>query len=223
MRTLFFLVLALAIALAAPAEDDAVKRGKKLFFDTQALEYPSCAQCHSTLPEKEELKKAKHLGPGSTLYGAILREGWRNRRTYADLGEASQTCAKKWQKRKGGLKAAQRADLIAFLSGFVPRVAKGPLPMRKVQRKPKMIEEYVGGDREKGEALAQRYCGGCHNETDDSIAIPLRPNKKKYAVIVRSVRGYDAKLKFKPKTMSYYTNDRLKDEDLKHILAYLGK
>ena len=215
-------ILFFCLVLLADTDTAAVERGKKLFEDTQGLEYPSCAHCHSLLPEKEERKKATHLGPGTTLFGSAYRKGWRNRNTSADIGEASQTCAKKWQQRKGGLKAAQRADLTAYLRTFRPE--EGVLEKRKVQRKPKLLKGgYGGGDAAKGKALVLRYCTFCHNDSDDALSFPFRPGKKKTATLVRSVRGYDAKLKFKPKTMSYYTTDRLSDDDLKHIVAYLGR
>ena len=53
--------------------------------------------------------------------------------------------------------------------------------------------------------------------------MPIKPGKKKKSYLVKKIRGYDSKNKFKPGTMSYYTTDRLPDDDLKHILAYLGK
>jgi mono/diheme cytochrome c family protein len=219
MMRLLIPLLLVCCALALGADDAAVKRGKALFHDTQDLEYPSCAQCHSLLPEKEELKKSKHLGPGATLYGAVVRQGWRNMNTFKDVGEASQACAKNWQKRKRGLKAAQRADLIAFLEQYAP---EKPLPKRKVVR-PKLPKSLDGGDKSKGKALAERYCIGCHNDSDESISFPFRAGRKTKAAIVRAVRGYDSKRKFKPKTMSYYTTERLSDAQMLDIAAYLGR
>lgn len=223
MRSLAILVLtALFAALLAAADETAVARGKAVFFDTQRLEYPSCALCHSLVSGKDEAAKAKYLGPAATLYGAAVREGWRNMNTYADVGEASQKCAKWWQKRKGGLKRSQRADLVAFLKTHSP---KGPLPKRKVERRPRLLKDLDGGDAKKGAKLAIRYCFGCHREDDDALAVELKPNKKKKVLIARKVRGYNSKNKFKPETgsMSYYTTDRLSDADLKHIIAHLGK
>ncbi|MHC4972439.1 MAG: c-type cytochrome [Planctomycetota bacterium] len=222
MRLSPILVLAaLFAALLAAADETAVARGKAVFHDTQRLEYPSCAMCHSLVSE-EEAAKAKYLGPAATLYGAAVREGWRNMNTYADVGEASQKCAKWWQKRKGGLKSGQRADLVAFLKTHSP---KGPLPKRKVERRPRLLKDLDGGDAKKGAKLVARYCFGCHREDDDALAVELKPNKKKKLLIARKVRGYNSKNKFKPEagSMSYYTTNRLSDADLKHIIAHLGK
>ncbi len=125
----FLLAALAALAGAEPSaeEGEAVKRGEKLFNDTQGLMFPSCAHCHNLVPPGKEAKEAKHLGPGVTLWGAAVREGWRNMNTFADVGEASQKCAKSYQGRKGGLKAAQRKDLIAFLKTKGPE--EGTLPI----------------------------------------------------------------------------------------------
>lgn len=223
MRVFPILVLtALLAALLAAADDAAVARGKALFHDTQKLFYPSCANCHSLLPEADESTKAKYLGPAATLYGSAVRQGWRNMNTYEDVGEASQRCAKWWQKRKGGLKPGQRADLVAFLRKHAPQ---GPLPKRKVERRPKLLRDLDGGDAKRGAKLAARYCQGCHREDDQALAVELGPHKKKKRLIARKVRGYNSKNQFKPQagSMSYYTTDRLSDEDLRHIIAHLGK
>jgi len=204
------------------AAGDPVERGRGVFHDRQEGLYPSCADCHSLLPEEQELEEAEHLGPGATLYGAAVREGWRNMNTFADVGEASQKCAKAWQKRKGGLDAAQLAGLVAFLGKHVP---EGTLPKRKVQRKPKRLKELDGGDAERGRELVEHYCGNCHNKAEDALSFPFEPQRRKKDQVARKVRGYDAKGAFKPEegSMSYYTNDRLPDEKLRHILAYVGK
>jgi mono/diheme cytochrome c family protein len=224
MRSLSMLaVITLLAALLAAGDEAAVARGKEIFHDTQRLAYASCAQCHNLVPEKEEAAKAKHLGPGATLYGSAVREGWRNMNTYRDVGEASQKCAKWWQKRKGGLKPSQRADLVAFLRKHSPK--EGSLPKRKVERKPKLLTDLDGGDAAKGAKLVARHCHGCHGEADDMLAVELKPNRKKKLLVARKVRGYNSKNQFKPQagTMSYYTTDRLSDADLRHILAHLGK
>jgi len=212
-----FLVLGLALADSG----DGAGRGEKLFHDRQEGLYPSCADCHSLLPEEKEAE-AEHRGPGSTLFGAAVREGWRNMNTFKDVGDASQKCAKSWQKREGGLDKEQQADLIAFLGKHAP---EGPLPKRKVQRKPKLASDLPGGDPEEGKRLVGIWCVNCHNEAEDALSFPFEPNKRKRDQVARKVRGYDARNAFKPEegSMSYYTNDRLPDDALKHILAYVAK
>ncbi|MHC4937802.1 MAG: c-type cytochrome [Planctomycetota bacterium] len=218
------LVLAALLIGAVWAQDDkketAVARGRKVFLDTQDDDYPSCADCHNVVPEEKEAKEAKYLGPGVTLYGAARRAGWRNRDTFENVAEASQYCAKTWQERKNGLKAAQRADLLAYLQSIAGKKA---LPKRKVKTKPKLLREIGGGDAEAGKKTSIRYCGKCHNA--DGLSFDLEPGKKKKDLVARKVRGYNAKRKFKPQkgTMSYYTVERLSDKDLRDIIAYLGK
>jgi mono/diheme cytochrome c family protein len=231
MRTLRWTVpVALVAALAAHPGlagadgKDPVARGKELFSDTRTDLYPSCAHCHSLLPPDEEQKRAEHLGPGASLWGSAQREGWRNMNTSAGVGDALQPCAKWWQERKGGFPDADRDALAAYLETIGPEDG-AKLPKREVEKKPKMIEDFDGGDAARGEKLTERYCGGCHNDADEALSARLKPGKKRKASIVRQVRGYDANGKFKPieTTMSYFTTDRLPDEDLRHILAYLGK
>jgi mono/diheme cytochrome c family protein len=223
MRVLLFLLAsAAALGLAFADAGDAAKRGEKLFRERpEDGLYASCADCHSLLPDAEEAK-AEHRGPGATLFGAAVREGWRNMNTFKDVGEASQKCAKAWQKREGGLGAGQRADLVAFLRKHGP---EGALPKREVQRQPKLAKEFGAGDPELGKRLAATWCMACHNEAEDALSFPFEPGKRKRDQVARAVRGYDAKGAFKPeeRSMSYFTNDRLPDEDLKHILAYIGK
>jgi mono/diheme cytochrome c family protein len=223
MRLGLLLCLGFTIALAFADTEDAAKRGEALFRGRpDDGMYPSCADCHSLLPEEQEAK-AEHRGPGGTLWGAAVREGWRNMSTFKDAGDASRKCAKDWQKREGGgLDAGQQKDLVAFLRKHAP---EGPLPKREVQRKPKLATDLPGGDPEEGKRLVAMWCVSCHNEAEDSLSFPFEPNKRKRDQVARKVRGYDAKNAFKPEegSMSYYTNDRLPDDALKHILAYLGK
>jgi mono/diheme cytochrome c family protein len=221
MRLGLLLCLAFMIALAFADSDDAAKRGEALFRDRQEGLYPSCADCHSLLPDEQEAK-AEQRGPGATLWGAAVREGWRNMNTFKDVGEASRKCAQAWQKREKGLDAAQRKDLVAFLSKHAPA---GPLPKREVGRQPKLLKDLAGGDPEEGKRLAAIWCMACHNEAEDALSFPFEPGKRKRDQVARKVRGYDAKNAFKPEegSMSYYTNDRLPDDALKHILAYVAK
>lgn len=209
-------------ALAVAASDESPReRGRSVYEDTQDLAYPSCAHCHALVSEEEE-RKLPHVGPGATLYGSARRAGWRNLKTYAGIGEALQLCAKQWQKRKKGIEGEDLAALVAYLEAHGGDAA---LPMRKVEKQPKLAEDWSGGDAGRGKALTERFCGGCHHDGEDALSARLRPHSKQVDAVARKVRGYDAKGKFHPQegSMSYYTTERLPDDDLRHILAYLGK
>jgi len=216
------LVVGLAVA-ADTVEPEPVKRGRALFADTGELTYASCAHCHGLAAEGGE-RKSKVRKQAHTLFGAVLREGWRNRNNYADVGAASQYCAKTFQERRKGLTVSQRKDLIAFLATQVPK-DKTKLPKREVKRAKmhKDFTKYEGGDAVKGKGLFERSCVECHNDRDDSISMILKPGKKTKKLIVRKVRGYDAKRRFKPSTMGYFTAASLSDDELRHVLAYLGR
>lgn len=208
---------------ATEPDDPAWKRGKQLFHDTQELFYPSCAHCHSLVPEDKEAESAGPLGPGPTLYGSALREGWRNRDQYDNVAEASEPCAKSWQERKRGLSAQQQADLLAYLKTFVPEGA-ARLPARKVERKPPLLEDLAGGDAERGAKLTERFCAGCHEPGEEALSFELEPGRKRADLIARKVRGYDARARFKPEgSMSYYTTERLTDAQLRDLIAHLGR
>jgi mono/diheme cytochrome c family protein len=144
--------------------------------------------------------------------------------TFRDVGDASRRCAKDWQKREGGgLDAAQQKDLVAFLRKHAP--SNGTLPKREVQRQPKLAKDLAGGDPAEGRRLAAVWCMACHNEAEDALSFPFEPGKRKRDQVARKVRGYDAKNAFRPEegSMAYYTNDRLPDDALRHILAYVAK
>ncbi len=198
-------------------------RGRALLADTGELAYASCLHCHSILaPEKAQKQTPRKQA--HTLFGAAIRAGWRNRNTYADAAEASQFCAKKFQGRRKGLSAAQRSDLLAVLKTRVPQ-GKTTLPKRKVgkPRVHKDIAKYDGGDAKRGQTRFANNCAECHHDGDDSISFALKPGKKRKAFIVRKVRGFDAKRRFRPSAMGYYTPERLSDDALRDILAYLGR
>jgi len=218
LRIAAFALFALAIAAS---EEGPHARGRRVFEDTQDLAYPSCAHCHALVPEAEE-RKLPHLGPGATLHGSARRAGWRNLKTFSGVGEALQPCAKLWQKRKKGIEGEDLAALVAYLEAHG---GDAPLPMRKVEKQPKLAEDWSGGDEARGKTLTERFCGGCHHDGEDAISARLRPHSKQVDAVARKVRGYDAKGKFYPQegTMSYYTTERLSDDDLRHILAYVGK
>ena len=91
--------------------------------------------------------------------------------------------------------------------------------------KPKKLKKLEGGDAKKGLVLVEKKCGGCHSTAEDAFSFDLNKRKRRVDQIARKVRGYDEKGKFKPQKgqMSFYTEQRLTDDELRHILAAIGK
>lgn len=208
------------VFVASAGPDTPEARGRILFEDTEDFLYPSCAHCHAVTPDKEE-KKLKHIGPGHSLWGSAKRGGWRNMKTYKNVGEALQYCAKTWQDRKKGIRGEKLADLVAYLELVSPK----PTKPRKLKKRPKLLKELTGGDAAKGLEIVEHKCAGCHSAADTAFSFDFKQRKRRVDQIARKVRGYDAKGKFKPQKgqMSYYTLERLSDEELRHVLAAIGK
>ncbi|MEE8107105.1 MAG: hypothetical protein V3T86_16340 [Planctomycetota bacterium] len=216
----FLVWMAFGAIVATAGPDTPEARGKILFEDTEDYSYPSCAHCHAVKPDKDE-KKLKHVGPGSSLWGSAKRGGWRNMKTYKYVGEALQYCAKTWQKRRKGIKGEKLTDLVAYLELISPE----PLKARKLIKKPKKLKKLDGGDATKGHQIVEHKCAGCHSAADTAYSFDLRKRKRRVDQIARKVRGYDEKSKFKPQKgqMSYYSIERLSDDELRHVLAAIGK
>jgi len=204
--------------------------GKKLFVDSgEDLDYPSCAHCHATVSAAEELAKTGHIKPAFPVFNSAHRGAWKNKKAgkVATAGDAGNFCVKAFQKRKK-FKADKLAHVNAYLATLSPSTTIKP---RKINYKPKLPESLDGGDAIKGQKAVQIYCGACHGASDDHLQFELRPGKKAKLKIAMKVRGWVRSSKaesgrvFNPAKgqMSFFAKDRLSDETLLDILAYLGK
>jgi mono/diheme cytochrome c family protein len=228
-----FLAAAFSLALAgvsALAGGGDAERGRKLFHDTGDYAYPSCAHCHAAVPAKDEVEKARHRRPGFPIYDSAHRGAWKNKargKGPATAGDAGNTCVVAFQKRKK-LDAARVADLNAYITSLSPNKAAKP---RRIGYAPALPESLDGGDPEKGKKKVALHCGGCHGPGDEHLQYPLKAAKHKKRKVAMKVRGWiedekrESGMRFKPDTgqMSFFAKDRLPDEDLLDILAYLGK
>ncbi|MFQ5843416.1 MAG: c-type cytochrome [Planctomycetota bacterium] len=218
-------VLAVLGLAAIAADDDAVARGRRIFFDSgEDLEWPSCAHCHATVAVEEEAQETGHIRPAYPVFNTAHRGAWKNKpagKGPKTAGDAGNICVRAFQKRKP-LPPAQLADLNAFLESVSPSTDVQP---RKIRYKPPLPEELDGGDAEEGPGRISLYCAGCHGDTSDHIMFKLEPKKKwKKLRVARKVRGYTRAGKWKANNgmMSFFARGRLPDADLKDILAYLA-
>ena len=207
------------------------KIGKKLFEDSNDLEYPSCAHCHATVPVQDELKKTGVVRIAHPVFNTTHRGAYKNKAKGKDPttpGDAGNQCAKAFQERKKGLPKQDIAHLNAYMATISPDKEVKP---RKIGYKPKVLASFDGGDAEKGKKAVQVYCSTCHGDSDEHVAFGFKRNritKKKIAMKVRGwVRSSKAKsgMRFSPAKgmMSFFAKDRLSDKDLLDIIAYLGK
>jgi mono/diheme cytochrome c family protein len=209
-------------------EGDAEK-GRKIYFETNELEFPSCAHCHATVPVDQELKQTGHIRPAFPVYDSSHRGAWKNQAAGKDpksAGDAGNICVKAFQKREK-LEAAALADLNAFLLTVSPDKDVEP---RKIHYAPKIPDKLDGGDAEAGAKKVQIYCATCHGKTDEHLQFELKPGRRDKRKVAMKVRGWvvdkkTGKEKFKPNAgqMSFFAIDRLPDADLLDILAYVGK
>jgi mono/diheme cytochrome c family protein len=225
-------LLAVAGFVSAQSAGD-VEKGKKLFYDTGDLEYPSCGHCHATVPVEEELKKNGKISIAFPVYNSAHRGSYKNSHKKEDgkgpatSADAGNICVVAFQNRKK-LPAADIAALNAFIASVSPDKDVKP---RDIKYAPPVLESFEGGDAEAGKKNVAIYCSTCHGPTDDHLQFELKPGKAPKKKIAMKVRGYikDAKrksgMRFKPNAgqMSFFATNRLSDKDLLDIIAYLGK
>jgi len=222
---LFVFAVCVGLVGAQGAGDAAA--GKKIFTDSgEDLDYPSCAHCHATVDASKELEMTGHVRPAYPVFNTAGRGAWKNKpagKGPASAGDAGNICVRAFQKRKK-LPASDVADLNAFLATVSP----GEAEPRKIQYAPALPESLDGGNADEGRKKVEAYCGGCHGASDDHLQFELKPGRKPKLKVAMKVRGWvekDGKRKFQANNgmMSFFAKDRLPDEDLLDILAYVGR
>ncbi len=217
---------------AAAQGEGSVERGKKIFLDTGPEEYPdypSCAQCHTTVPAAKEAETG-HIRPGHSLYNVTARPSFKNKpkgKGPKTAGDAGNICVRAFQKRKA-LPPEKVADLNAYLQSISTGESAKPL---KIGYAPRLMKDLDGGDKTKGKKKYEIYCTTCHGDSDDDIYVALKPGRWNRVKVLRKARGYipdkrkEAGVRFKANNgmMSFFAEDRLPDADLRDILAYVGK
>jgi len=216
-------VLLLLLVAIAAGDEGALKKGKKLFKSIGEWEYTSCAHCHAVVAAEKERKETDHIRPGPPLLDTAHRgkwKTWREKKTFESAAAAGAHCAEVYQGRK--LSAEQTKALDAYLRSISPGKDVKPLDWKYKTPLPESLD---GGDAAKGEKKVALFCGGCHGPTDDHYQAELRKGRYKKAGVAQRVRGYTSPTKFKPegRQMSFFGKERLSDEDLLDILAYLGR
>ena len=231
-RSIIALGLAVVVGVAASVAWAAgdVEKGRKIFIGTgEDLDYPSCAHCHATVSPQEELSQTKHIRPAFPVHNTAHRGAWKNKKAgkVKTAGDAGNICVRAFQKRKKGLTPDELANLNAYLASISPGKDVKP---RKIGYAPKLPENLDGGDKENGKKIVAQTCLVCHGPSDDHIQSELKPGRRNKMKVAMKVRGWirdkkTKKLKFKANAgmMGFIATNRVSDQELLDVLAYLGK
>ena len=212
-------------------ERPAVERGESLAgdpdFSSSSANYLACNDCHSRTTDE-----GTRVYPGYPLENSAGRESWWGGYEPQYLG-AVDFCVRKFM-RGQALEAGQpKGDaLYEYLASISPETSSPALPLTIT----KNISLIAGGDAVAGEAIYDAACRHCHGSPSGSGRLhgsitPLDddlwadydvifPGTDHRVVVAEKVRhgsffGIGG-------VMPFFAEERLSDEDLASVMAYLG-
>jgi mono/diheme cytochrome c family protein len=202
----------------------------------------TCAKCHNASEADTLYQDEGELNrPGHTVYNAGLRGSWKNNEKWNmaksdTLGAfGGQICVDVYFPGDSQMTAEQAAHLEAYLKtrtdadpGDDPRAQPLGTDYATWHHQSEFlasIEGKVGeelGSVDEGRALAEAYCGSCHRTGEGAtleffgISV-LTPEQFAQRIRRATIDGVKAPNSRMPRI----PDDRLSDDDLKLILAYL--
>lgn len=223
------------------------EEGERIFneehWEDKSIYSLSCARCHSA-SEADSLTvdEGDLQHPGHTVYNAAWRGSWKNGEKWSMAksdtlgGFGGQICVTVYFGGDSAMTAEQAAHLEAWLktrtdaepSEGDPRAQPIGVEYSSWDTQSTFLSSIAGkvgeelGSVENGELLAGAYCGSCHRTGAagelEFYTASLQSAEQLAARIRRaSVNGDSAPNRYMPRI----PEDRLLDEDLKDILAFL--
>ena len=220
--------------------------GERLFneesWEDDSIYALTCAKCHhaaegDTLYQDDDVLNR----PGHTVYNAGLRGSWKNNEKWS-LAESDtlgafggQICVDVYFPGDSQMTGEQAAHLEAYLKtrtdedpGDDPRAQPLGTDYATWHNQAEFLASIEGklgedlGSVEEGAALAEEYCGSCHRTGEAgelqffsaSVLTPAQLAQRIRRVYIDGVKAPNSRMPRLP-------DDRLVDEDLKLILAYL--
>ena len=241
LRMLFFAFSLAPLALGAQDEQPEVIKGtadagRRLYYSaalgTNGL---SCVHCHADFDEAAQDDGL--IRAGHSLYGAASRPNWWGREpdqpnAYPNIAAAAVVCVKHYLRNPEGLSAKQVVDLRAYLRFINRKQQRGSLVLTSGAD---LTCEYLGfeeGNRLKGRELFYATCHSCHPNANTGIGPGLPRDREPafYAKKVREGDGLGAQISgLDPNAydenaglfMPFFAVDRLGNQDLSDIIAYI--
>lgn len=208
----------------------------------------TCVSCHhddsgdSLTSDADELTRAAH-----TTWNAAWRGVWKGNQTW-DLEESNilgayggQVCVAAYFPEGSDMTAEQAAHLEAYL-----KTRRDPTEDATDDRSQPLDygfntwdtkEDFLAsvadgegwlygtelGDPAAGEPLAQEYCGACHTPAGESAPVFYTTSTLPLITLLQRIRRFDLDEDTPAPNdrMPKLTEDRLLDEDLRDVLAYL--
>lgn len=183
----------------------------------------SCATCHAiTEPAQDGLRRAGH-----PLFDAARRPTYKNGRLF-ELRDATNSCLQEWMNAEPWAADDDRwLALEEYLESVAPDEAAEPLHFEVVEPPP--ADALSGGDADAGRSLFNRSCSVCHGEdgVGTQLAIPVGGRGLEAEYVARRVRtsGREQSDVYEGLTggvMPFWAADRLDDDELRDLIAYLA-
>ena len=195
----------------------------------------SCAHCHANVNEKQiddGLIRAAH-----SLANAASRITWwgqdpKSSEAYPNIATAAVVCIEHYMRSKDKLTAKQLLDLNKYLLSINRRPDSMAQPIAPAADQTREYNTYQEGDKILGRLLFYAACHTCHPNGDTGIgpAIPRSKPPRFYAKKIREGDGLGAVLSgvdpnaYDPnagKFMPFFGADRLSQDQIGHIIAYI--
>jgi mono/diheme cytochrome c family protein len=186
----------------------------------------SCANCHSISEDQQGFSTKDGLHrPAHPLYNAVNRSSFYNQST-SELLDAVNICLEDWMDADTLADGSQDwLDISAFLTQQSDAQAASEILVTQIDP----IDDFSNADLAIGQTLFNQTCATCHNEnaTGSGIAPDLTQRDLSMSRVAQKVRtsGPTSSTIFvglNGGNMPFWSQQRLDNEDLKHIAAYVS-
>jgi len=211
--------------------------GRRLFHSpTISTNGLSCGHCHADFDE--ETRSDGLIRAGHSLYNSYYRQTWWGKDpeeadAYSTIDEAAVVCVLHYMRNKDKMTAQQHLDLRAYLKSIARRALHKPLAIAPAADQTGEYKGFGGGNRLSGKELFYASCHSCNPNANAGIAPLPIPRDKAPAYYARYIREGDGlgsvlsgvnpnAYSFKAgKFMPFFGADRLSNEQIRDIIAYI--